>query len=78
MSGLCPISPDDDIQALFTHHDRLSRWWAFLWGAYADESELKTGPTEASPPSTDIIRLGRLEVDAPQSNLREVSLTPSD
>ena len=78
MSGLCPISPDDDIQALFTRHDRLSRWWAFLWGAYADESELKTGPTKVSPPSTGMIRLGRLEVDTSQSDLQEVSLVSSD
>ncbi len=40
MSGLCPIAPDDDIEALFGRHRRLSRWWAFLWGAYADQDEI--------------------------------------
>jgi len=39
MSGLCPIAPDNDIEALFGRHRRLSRWWAFLWGAYADQDQ---------------------------------------
>jgi len=78
MSGLCPIAPDDDIEALFASHPRLSRWWAFLWGAYADESELQTGPTEASTPSTGIVRLGRLDIDTSQSNLREISTISAD
>ena len=78
MSGLCPIAPDDDIEALFASHIRLSRWWAFLWGAYADESELQTGPTEASTPSTGMVRLGRLDVDTSQSNLREISTISAD
>jgi len=42
MSGLCPIAPEDDIEALFEQHRRLSRWWAFLWGAYADQDEIAT------------------------------------
>jgi len=39
MSGLCPIAPDDDIEALFGRHRRLSRWWAFLWGRMQIETD---------------------------------------
>ena len=74
MNGLAPISPDDDIRELFESHRRLSRWWPFLWGAYADESTLESGPSQATQVTTDgLIRIGlKQETSAKrQSNLSE-------
>ena len=58
MSGLAPISPDDDIRELFGSHRRLSRWWAFLWGAYADRDEIVNA--EAGTASSTAVRIGQL------------------
>ena len=72
--GFAPISPDDDIQAVFRSHRRLSRWWAFLWGAYADREELKTGPSAESTEPTRVITLGSSSrIDSLQSDFAEVS-----
>jgi predicted transcriptional regulator len=71
MSGLCPIAPDDDIEALFGRHRRLSRWWAFLWGAYADEDEIANA--EAVTGSETAVRIGQLpgSVEDSQQSLGE-------
>jgi len=69
MSGLAPISPDDDIEALFGRHRRLSRWWAFLWGAYADRDEIKRA--EAASGSSTAVRIGQLPESVDQQSLHE-------
>jgi hypothetical protein len=71
MSGLCPIAPDDDIEALFGRHRRLSRWWAFLWGAYADQDEIANA--EAVTGSETAVRIGQLlgSVEDSQRSLGE-------
>jgi len=69
MSGLCPIAPEDDIEALFGRHRRLSRWWAFLWGAYADQDEIAT--TEAASGSETAVRIGQLPESVDQQSLDE-------
>ncbi len=73
MSGLCPIAPDDDIEALFGRYRRLSRWWAFLWGAYADTDEIASA--EAARSSEQAIQIGCWPdaLDDPQVSLEESS-----
>ena len=74
MSGLAPISPDDDIQELFGSHRRLSRWWAFLWGAYADRDEIAS--VEAATAPETAVRIGKLpdSVADSQRSLDDVSV----
>ena len=69
MSGLAPICPDDDFQELFGSHCRLSRWWAFLWGAYADQGEFES--TEAATVSETAVRIGKLPESVDQQSLDE-------
>jgi len=69
MSGLCPIAPEDDIEALFGGHRRLSRWWAFLWGAYADRDEIENA--EAATGSETAVRIGQLPESVDQQSLTE-------
>jgi hypothetical protein len=52
------IRPGDDIKSLFDDHDRLKRWWPFLWGAFADSDELKRGPDDAAGSDSTIVCLG--------------------
>jgi len=73
MSGLCPIAPEDDIEALFGRHRRLSRWWAFLWGAYADRGEIERA--EAAPASETAVRIGQLPESLDQQRLSECAST---
>ena len=74
MSGLAPISPDDNIRKLFSGHQRLSRWWAFLWGAYADREELKAGPSAESTEPSRVITLGpSSRIDSLQLDFSEAS-----
>jgi len=73
MSGLAPISPDDDIEALFGRHRRLSRWWAFLWGAYADRGEIESA--EAATASETAVRIGQLPESVDQQSLDECEST---
>ncbi len=68
------IDPSDDVGELFSDHNRLSRWWAFLWGAYADREELKTGPSAESTEPSGLITLGpSSRIDSLQSDFAEVS-----
>ena len=69
MSGLAPISPDDDIGELFGSHRRLSRWWAFLWGAYADRDEIASA--EAATVSETAVRIGQLPESVDQQRLTD-------
>ena len=69
MSGLAPISPDDDIQELFGSHRRLSRWWAFLWGAYADREEIAS--VEAATAPETAVRIGQLPESIDQQRLTD-------
>ena len=52
------IRPGDDIKTLFDDHDRLKRWWPFLWGAFADSDELKTGSDDAAGSDSTVVCLG--------------------
>jgi hypothetical protein len=52
------IRPGDDIKSLFDDHDRLRRWWSFLWGAFADSDELKKGPDDAAGSDSTVVCLG--------------------
>jgi len=65
------INPGDDVGELFSDHNRLSRWWAFLWGAFADQTDLKTGPGKGCE-STQVVRIGcNSHFDELQSNFGE-------
>lgn len=80
MSGLAPISPDDDIQELFGSHRRLSRWWAFLWGAYADRDEIREAEAAPSAEKERAITIGRLpeRLDEAQLSIAESSCISVD
>ena len=69
MSGLAPISPGDNIRELFGSHRRLSRWWAFLWGAYADQDEIESA--EAATASEAAVRIGQLPESVDQQSLTD-------
>ena len=74
MSGLAPISPDDDIEELFGAHRRLSRWWAFLWGAFVDRAGLEKSPAAELCESIRVIQIGQTSCDnLTQSSLERVS-----
>ena len=75
MSGLAPISPDDDIRELFGSHRRLSRWWAFLCGgAYADRDEIASAEAATAPETA--VRIGKMpaSVEDSQRSLDDVSI----
>ena len=75
MSGMCPIHPDDDLEALFSAHRRLSRWWAFLWGAYADRDEIREAEAATSADKERAITIGRWpeSLDESQRTIAESS-----
>lgn len=73
------IQPGDDLKALFGKHKRLHRWWAFLWGAYADEHDLQQGPSSNSIESdVAIVRIGSPmdTTDASQASLSKTVSPP--
>lgn len=68
------IQPGDDIRAIVTDHDRLRRWWPFLWGAFADSDDLEQGPSDSVVSGTSTVRLGQPPTpDAAQASLWDVS-----
>jgi len=69
MSGLAPISPSDNIEELFGQHRRLSRWWAFLWGAYADRDEIREAEAATSAEKERAITIGRWPESLDESQL---------
>ena len=70
------VRPGDDIEALFDEHDRLRRWWPFIWGAFADSDELEQGPSGSAAANSTVVRLGQSPgPDAAQSSLQDVSET---
>jgi len=72
------IQPGDDLKALFGKHERLQRWWAFLWGAYADEHDLQHGPPSNSAESdVTVVQIGPPidTADASQTSLSETMST---
>jgi hypothetical protein len=70
------IRPGDDIKALFDEHDRLRRWWPFLWGAFADPGELERGPSGTAASDSTVVRLGQSPgSDTAQSSFQDISET---
>ena len=75
MTGMCPIHLEDDLEALFSAHRRLSRWWAFLWGAYADRDEIREAEAATSANKEVAITIGRWpeSIDESQRTIGESS-----
>jgi hypothetical protein len=67
MSGSFLIHPADDMKALVGR--QLSRWWAFLWGAYGDQEEIASA--EAVTASETAVRIGQLPESVDQQSLYE-------
>ena len=67
------IDPGDDISDLFSDHNRLRRWWPFIWAAFADSDELKSGPQHSSSSVSVVVHIGPPSPDVKQIGLQDAS-----